>query len=125
VRRRGFTTTRRHSGCCNVASSTGTSAEIRRPQTYSRPASKNCPPNSATRNGCWFTGDISTPPELYDCCGGQGRAVNLTGLGIWTAMDRLGDRYRAIRASTTVRLIAALGPRMLHLAATSADGAHT
>jgi probable F420-dependent oxidoreductase len=42
-----------------------------------------------------------------------------------TAMDQLGDRYRAVRASTTVRLIGALGPRMLHLAATHADGAHT
>jgi probable F420-dependent oxidoreductase len=42
-----------------------------------------------------------------------------------TAMDQLGDRYRAVRASTTIRLIAALGPRMLHLAATNTDGAHT
>ncbi len=42
-----------------------------------------------------------------------------------TAMDQLGDRYRAIRASTTIRMIGALGPRMLHLAATDADGAHT
>jgi len=42
-----------------------------------------------------------------------------------TAMDQLGDRYRAVRAGTTVRLVGALGPRMLHLAATNADGAHT
>ena len=42
-----------------------------------------------------------------------------------TAMDRLGDRYHAVRASATIRLIGALGPRMLHLATTNADGAHT
>jgi probable F420-dependent oxidoreductase len=42
-----------------------------------------------------------------------------------TAMDQLNDRYRAVRADTTVRVIGALGPRMLHLAATKADGAHT
>jgi probable F420-dependent oxidoreductase len=42
-----------------------------------------------------------------------------------TAMDQLSNRYRAIRASTTIRLIGALGPRMLHLAATHTDGAHT
>ena len=41
------------------------------------------------------------------------------------AMDQLADRYRAVRASTTIRIIGALGPRMLHLAATNADGAHT
>jgi probable F420-dependent oxidoreductase len=41
------------------------------------------------------------------------------------AMDQLGDRYRAVRASSTIRLLGALGPRMLHLAATNADGAHT
>ncbi len=42
-----------------------------------------------------------------------------------TAMDQLSDRYRAVRASTTIRMIGALGPRMLHLAATHTDGAHT
>lgn len=41
------------------------------------------------------------------------------------AMDQLGERYRAVRPSATTRLIGALGPRMLHLAATDADGAHT
>lgn len=42
-----------------------------------------------------------------------------------TAMDQLSDRYRAVRAATTTRVIGALGPRMLHLAAAQADGAHT
>jgi probable F420-dependent oxidoreductase len=42
-----------------------------------------------------------------------------------TAMGQLSDSYRAVRADTTIRVIGALGPRMLHLAATKADGAHT
>jgi probable F420-dependent oxidoreductase len=42
-----------------------------------------------------------------------------------TAMDQLSERYRAVRADPTTRVIGALGPRMLRLAATKADGAHT
>ena len=41
------------------------------------------------------------------------------------AMDDLIGKYRAVRASSTVRMLAALGPSMLHIAATHADGAHT
>jgi probable F420-dependent oxidoreductase len=42
-----------------------------------------------------------------------------------TAMDHRVTKYRAVRADTTVRMLAALGPRMLRLAAEHADGAHT
>lgn len=42
-----------------------------------------------------------------------------------SAMDQLAERYRAVRANVTVRMLAALGPRMLKLAAEQADGAHT
>jgi probable F420-dependent oxidoreductase len=42
-----------------------------------------------------------------------------------TDMDRLAERYRAAPPTATPRLLAALGPRMLHLAAEHADGAHT
>lgn len=42
-----------------------------------------------------------------------------------SAMDQLSGRYRAVRAPTAMRMIAALGPRMLRLAAECADGAHT
>ena len=41
------------------------------------------------------------------------------------AMDRLTDKYRAVRADHPIRLLGALGPRMLRLAAERADGAHT
>ena len=41
------------------------------------------------------------------------------------AMDELSDRYRAVRPQESVRIIGALGPRMMQLAATIADGAHT
>lgn len=41
------------------------------------------------------------------------------------AMDRVADRYRAPRPATAPRVLAALGPRMLGLAAERADGAHT
>jgi len=41
------------------------------------------------------------------------------------AMDQLVERYRAVRADETVRVLAALGPRMLKLAAEHSDGAHT
>lgn len=41
------------------------------------------------------------------------------------AMDQLVERYRAVRADETVRVLAALGPRMLELAAEHSDGAHT
>ena len=40
-------------------------------------------------------------------------------------MDALAQQYRAVAADNTVRLLAALGPRMLRLAAENADGAHT
>jgi probable F420-dependent oxidoreductase len=40
------------------------------------------------------------------------------------AMDRHLDRYRAVRPPATGRVLAALGPRMLALAAERADGAH-
>lgn len=42
-----------------------------------------------------------------------------------TAMDDLAHRYRAVPANNTVRILAALGPRMLRLATEHADGAHT
>ena len=42
-----------------------------------------------------------------------------------TAMDELSVSYRAVRAGHTARMIGALGPRMLRLASTMADGAHT
>jgi probable F420-dependent oxidoreductase len=41
------------------------------------------------------------------------------------AMDRLHTRYRAVRPLNTTRVIGALGPRMLGVAAALADGAHT
>ncbi len=41
------------------------------------------------------------------------------------AMDRLGARYRAARPTRAPRVLAALGPTMLQLAAQHADGAHT
>ena len=41
------------------------------------------------------------------------------------AMDELTPSYRAVRAGHTARVLGALGPRMLRLAATMADGAHT
>lgn len=41
------------------------------------------------------------------------------------AMDRLGSRYRAVRPAAAPRVLAALGPKMLQLAAEHADGAHT
>lgn len=42
-----------------------------------------------------------------------------------TAMDQLGQVYRATPANNTVCVLAALGPRMLQIAAQHADGAHT
>ncbi|MFI7543819.1 LLM class F420-dependent oxidoreductase [Actinoplanes sp. NPDC049599] len=42
-----------------------------------------------------------------------------------TAMDTLAQRYRATPADNPIRLLAALGPRMLSLAADKAGGAHT
>jgi probable F420-dependent oxidoreductase len=42
-----------------------------------------------------------------------------------TAMDTLAQHYRAVPADNTVRLLAALGPRMLRLAADYTDGAHS
>lgn len=42
-----------------------------------------------------------------------------------TAMDTLAQRYRATLADNPIRLLAALGPRMLRLAADQASGAHT
>ncbi len=41
-----------------------------------------------------------------------------------TAMDELRERYRAVRPASTGRVLAALGPRMLALAAEMSDGAH-
>jgi len=41
------------------------------------------------------------------------------------AMDNLAQRYRAVRADNTIRMLAALGPHMLRLAAEHTDGAHT
>jgi probable F420-dependent oxidoreductase len=41
------------------------------------------------------------------------------------AMDQLRTRYRAVRPTRAPRVLAALGPKMLRLAAEQADGAHT
>jgi probable F420-dependent oxidoreductase len=41
------------------------------------------------------------------------------------AMDRFAERYRAVRPAAAPRVLAALGPNMLRLAAERADGAHT
>ncbi|MBG0569184.1 LLM class F420-dependent oxidoreductase [Actinoplanes aureus] len=41
------------------------------------------------------------------------------------AMDDHARRYRAVPADNVIRLVAALGPRMLRLADTLTDGAHT
>jgi probable F420-dependent oxidoreductase len=41
------------------------------------------------------------------------------------AMDQLATRYRAVRPASAPRVLAALGPKMLHLAAEHTDGAHT
>ncbi|GAA2617117.1 LLM class F420-dependent oxidoreductase [Paractinoplanes durhamensis] len=41
------------------------------------------------------------------------------------AMDDLANQYRAVRAGSTVRMLAALKPTMLRVAAIQADGAHT
>jgi len=41
------------------------------------------------------------------------------------AMDKLVESYRAVPAVDTVRLLAALGPQMLHIAAEHTNGAHT
>jgi len=46
------------------------------------------------------------PSELYDCCGCQGRAVNLTGLGIWTAQF---DFHPAAVVRDTVQELESLG----------------
>jgi probable F420-dependent oxidoreductase len=40
-------------------------------------------------------------------------------------MDRLDSRHRAVRPGNAPRVLAALGPKMLQLAAERADGAHT
>jgi probable F420-dependent oxidoreductase len=40
-------------------------------------------------------------------------------------MDELAPRYRAVSANDPVRVLAALGPRMMRLAAQHTDGAHT
>src|SRR3954452_9546886 len=40
-----------------------------------------------------------------------------------TAMDRHLTQYRAVRTDRAIRVLAALGPRMLDVAATHADGA--
>jgi probable F420-dependent oxidoreductase len=42
-----------------------------------------------------------------------------------TAMDEQTAAYRAVRAGSTTRMLAALGPAMLRLAAAHTDGAHT
>ena len=42
-----------------------------------------------------------------------------------TAMDNLAQQYRAVPADSAIRVLAALGPRMLRLAAEHTDGAHT
>lgn len=42
-----------------------------------------------------------------------------------SAMDRFAERYRAVKPPPPPRVLAALGPRMLGLAAELADGAHT
>lgn len=42
-----------------------------------------------------------------------------------SAMDRLTERYRAVKPPPPPRVLAALGPRMLELAADLTDGAHT
>lgn len=42
-----------------------------------------------------------------------------------TAMDNLAQQYRAVPADNTIRMLAALGPHMLRLAAEHTDGAHT
>jgi probable F420-dependent oxidoreductase len=42
-----------------------------------------------------------------------------------TAMDQVGKRYRAVRPLHTTRVLGALGPRMLGVAASQTDGAHT
>lgn len=39
-------------------------------------------------------------------------------------MDQLGEKYRAVRPAQTSRVLSALGPRMLALAAEMSDGAH-
>ena len=45
--------------------------------------------------------------------------------GYLDAMDQLAQRYRAVRPLSSPRVLAALGPKMLTLAAERADGAHT
>lgn len=42
-----------------------------------------------------------------------------------SAMDRAAERYRAMKPSPSPLVLAALGPKMLALAAELADGAHT
>jgi probable F420-dependent oxidoreductase len=42
-----------------------------------------------------------------------------------SAMDGFAERYRAVRPAAAPRVLAALGPKMLALAAERADGAHT
>lgn len=41
------------------------------------------------------------------------------------AMDRFAERYRAVKPSSSPRVLAALGPKMMSLATELGDGAHT
>jgi probable F420-dependent oxidoreductase len=68
---------------------------------------------------------ISHPKLVDDARGLQYRHPLQTTQDYLTAMDSHSQRYRAVRAGNTVRVLAALGPRMLQLAAQHTDGAHT
>ena len=68
---------------------------------------------------------VSHPPLVNDVRGLAYRHPVRAMASYLTAMDEAAGRYRAVRADTTVRLVGALGPRMLQVAAARADGAHT
>jgi probable F420-dependent oxidoreductase len=65
-------------------------------------------------------------PHLVEAVRGHRFRQPLRGMGDYlAAMDRIASRYRAVRPAAAPRVLAALGPKMLRLAAERTDGAHT
>lgn len=68
---------------------------------------------------------VSHPKLVNDVRGLSYRRPLQTTRNYLIAMDTLTQQYRAVPAASTIRVLAALGDRMLRLAAEHADGAHT
>ena len=68
---------------------------------------------------------VSHPRLVNDTRGLRYRSPLQTTRGYLAAMDEQTAKYRAVQADSTTRILAALGPAMLSLAATHTDGAHT